>query len=329
MGTRASKVGKSSSLPTYLYYAAKPFMSRRVQIALRRTVIGFKGYKFRDLWPIYPHSRTVQGAGPVWPDGKRFALVLTHDVDTKRGEGRCLELVNLEKSLGFKSAFYFVPVISGKAEALFAGIRRNGHEIGVHGLFHDEKLFRSKAIFQRRAALINRFLAKWNASGFRSPCMYHNLSWLHSLDILYDASTFDFDPFEPQPEGAGTIFPFSVTDKTSGKSYVELPYTLPQDHTLFILMKQRDIGLWLKKLDWIAERGGMALVITHPDYMNFGGRRLAVDEYRADLYADFLRHVEHKYRGRYWHALPSEVAIYWKGREAQMCGHLATSARAL
>ena len=40
--------------------------------------------------------------------------------------------------------------------------------------------------------------------------MLHNLVWLRDLDILYDASTFDTDPFEPQPEGMETIFPFWV-----------------------------------------------------------------------------------------------------------------------
>ena len=107
--------------------------------------------------------------------------------------------------------------------------------------------------------------------GFRSPCMYHNLDWLHDLHIKYDASTFDTDPFEPQPDGVCTIFPFQVKDDRQDKGYVELPYTLPQDFTLFIILREESIDIWKKKLAWIAENGGMALLNTHPDYMSFKG----------------------------------------------------------
>jgi hypothetical protein len=90
---------------------------------------------------------------------------------------------------------------------------------------------------------------------------------------MIDASTFDTDPFEPQPEGMGTIFPFWVHDGSKTKGFVEIPYTLPQDFTLFVLMREKNIDIWKKKLDWIVEKGGMALLITHPDYMIFGGKR--------------------------------------------------------
>ena len=40
--------------------------------------------------------------------------------------------------------------------------------------------------------------------------MFHNLSWYHDLEIAHVSSTFDTDPFEPQPDAAGTIFPFWI-----------------------------------------------------------------------------------------------------------------------
>jgi len=46
----------------------------------------------------------------------------------------------------------------------------------------------------------NHYLAAWKSVGFRSAFMFHQLSWLRDLDIVYDASTFDIDPFEPQPD---------------------------------------------------------------------------------------------------------------------------------
>ncbi len=68
-------------------------------------------------------------------------------------------------------------------------------EVGIHGLFHDGKLFQSRHVFQKRAVLISHFISKWKVAGFRSPHMHRDLNWIHYLNILYDASTFDVDPF--------------------------------------------------------------------------------------------------------------------------------------
>jgi hypothetical protein len=181
----------------------------------------------------------------------------------------------------------------------------------VHGLYHDGKYFISRKIFKKRAELINKYLNKWESVGYRSPSMQYNLDWFHDLNIEYDASTFDTDPFEPQPDGMGTIFPFLVQSNSNQKSYIELPYTLPQDFTLFILMREKNIDIWKRKLDWIAEHGGMALMNTHPDYMNFDGKKLGIDEYPARYYKEFLEYIKSKYEGRYWHALPKDIARFW------------------
>jgi hypothetical protein len=144
--------------------------------------------------------------------------------------------------------------------------------------------------------------------------MLHNLDWLHDLKIKYDSSTFDTDPFEPQPEGVGTIFPFWVSQDGKKDGYVEIPYTLPQDHSLFVIMQEKTIHIWEKKLDWISAKGGIALLITHPDYMNFGGAGRSIDEYPVNLYAEFLEYVTSRYRGKYWNPLPKEMARFWNSR---------------
>jgi glycosyltransferase involved in cell wall biosynthesis len=154
--------------------------------------------------------------------------------------------------------------------------------------------------------------------------MLRNLDWLHDLDVQYDASTFDTDPFEPQPDGGHTIFPAWVprpndgsvnhqrsTINSSSIGYVELPYTLPQDFTLFSLLRETTIDIWLRKLDWIAQNGGMVLVDAHPDYMAFSGiPSKKSGEYRVELYKQLLEHVRSKYSGEYWQALPREVAAF-------------------
>lgn len=263
------------------------------------------------VWPINSGATRLPPNWSGWPGQKQFALILTHDVETARGQMKCRALMNLEMELGFRSSFNFVPERYRVSPELRALLTHYGFEVGVHGLKHDGKLYKSEKIFKQRAIYINRYLKAWNAVGFRSPAMHHNLQWLHQLNIDYDASTFDTDPFEPQPDGVKTIFPFSVMQISPQHWYVELPYTLPQDSTLFIFMQEHSINIWKEKLAWIAEHGGMALVITHPDYMNFSGTKFKVDEYPAQYYAEFLQYIHYYYQDQYWQVLPKELSRFW------------------
>jgi hypothetical protein len=269
------------------------------------------------VWPIDPGSSRKPDNWQGWPDGKRFALVLTHDVDTARGQQRCRLLMEIEKRLDFRSSFNYVPLRYNDSPGLREQLTDEGFEVGVHGLYHDGRLYESRDVFRERALRINEFLSEWKSVGFRSPAMHHNLEWLHGLNIEYDASTFDTDPFEPQPDGAGTIFPFWVNGENDGAGYVEMPYTLAQDFTVFILMKEETIDLWKRKLDWVASQGGMALCLTHPDYMNFSGGPLAPEEYTSRHYEDLLQYVKTRYYEEYWHALPRDVARFWQRQVVQ------------
>ncbi len=292
------------------YYAIKPAIPRAVQIFLRRKLVQARKSHFRGIWPIDPAAGTAPKGWPGWPDGRRFAVVLTHDVELARGHDRCRSLMHLEQQLGFRSSFNFVPERYAVSSTLRTEIRNNGFEVGVHGLLHDGKLYQSRHIFMARAAKINQYLQEWGAVGFRSPAMHHQLEWIAHLNIRYDASTFDTDPFEPQADGTGTIFPFWVSPSPRRPGYVELPYTLPQDFTLFILLQETTIEIWRRKVDWIADRGGMVLVNTHPDYMNFGPQRPGREEFPVALYMDLLKYIKARYDGQYWHALPREVADF-------------------
>ena len=294
-----------------IYYTLKPFIPRQFQIFLRQQRAKYLRKKCTQIWPINPNSGKPSDGWKGWPNGKKFALVLTHDVDTAKGHEKSRQLMAVEKNLGFRSSFNFVPERYNVSPELRHYLNKNGFEVGVHGLKHDGKLYHSKEIFQRRAIRINQYLKEWESVGFRSPAMHHNLDWLHYLDIEYDASTFDTDPFEPQADDVGTIFPFWVKEASAQRGYVELPYTLPQDSTIFVLMKEKTINIWKQKLDWIIEHGGMALMNTHPDYMNFGGNRLDREEYPAEYYEEFLRYIKDKYEGQYWHVLPRDMARFW------------------
>jgi len=295
------------------YYFLKPIMPWRLRLALRRWRADRRRVAFADVWPIDSKAARIPRGWPGWPDGKRFALVLTHDVEGSKGVSRVPELMDLELKHGFRSSFNFVPEDEYRVpDTLRETLDQAGFEVGVHGLEHDGKLYSSKPKFAAKASRIQEYLQRWNSSGFRSPLMQHKLDWLHMLDVEYDASTFDTDPFEPEPDGVGTIFPFWVPGP-NGSGYVELPYTLVQDFTLFGILREPNIDIWKQKVDWIAEHGGMALINTHPDYMCFNGQP-ARDEFPVSRYEEFLRYVRGKYQGSYWPALPQEVARYYRDR---------------
>ena len=81
---------------------------------------------------------------------------------------------------------------------------------------------------------------------------------------------------------------------------------------MFILLKEKNIDVWKTKLDWIAEKGGMAMLITHPDYMVFDNQNPGMEEYRVEYYLEFLDYIKTRYASRYWPALPREVAAFVK-----------------
>jgi hypothetical protein len=175
-----------------------------------------------------------------------------------------------------------------------------GGEIGLHAIKHDCKLFESRASFEANLPKIQRYLQEWQAVGFRSPATHRDAAWMPELGASYDSSFPDTDPFEPQPGGCCSILPFFLGDM------VELPITLVQDHTLFEILRADSIEPWTRKSDWIIEHHGLVNLITHPDYLDTP-RRLR-------MYEEYLEYLSTQQGG--WHALPRDVAQWWRTRAA-------------
>jgi predicted glycosyltransferase len=304
-----------------MYYQVKPFMPKSLRWALRRFRAAGIRKRHAAVWPINEAAGHTPDGWPGWPDGKRFALVLTHDVESQAGVNQVRALAELEMKLGFRSSFNFIPeggyVVP---EALRGWLLEHGFEVGVHDLHHDGKLYQSRAGFLRKARRINHYLREWQATGFRSGFMLRELGWLHELDIDYECSTFDTDPFEPQPSGAHTIFPYWIPmpeappEPGRRRGYVELPYTLPQDSTLFLLLHEKDAEIWRRKTEWIVRRGGMVLVNVHPDYIDMHGCGTRMT-YPQAHYEGFLRWIGEQFRGEAWQALPREIAQFVRTRQ--------------
>ena len=228
------------SLKRKIYYSfLRPIMPIQIRQKLQAKVL--KNIEHKD----FIFNLDFQSKNIVYKGKYNCAIVLTHDVEEQVGFDYIPNVIELEEKYGFKSSWNIVPYKYKIDEGIIDLIRKAGHEIGIHGYNHDGKLYYSERIFNKRVPHINRAVKKYGAVGFRSPMVHRNLEWLQKLDIEYDASCFDYDPYQPFPGGTGSLWPF-----VAGK-FVELPYTLPQDHTMFYVLKQKDISIWKKKADWV------------------------------------------------------------------------------
>jgi hypothetical protein len=296
------------------YYVLKPALPRSLVVRTRRrrqrrAASAFPlGWPIEDryrrfLWDVAGELMAAEGRTELpfiwfWPSGARYAFVLTHDVETAEGQRFAPRVADLEQRLGLRSSFNLVAERYPLDAGLVAELVARGFEVGVHGRRHDGRELRSRRVFLRHARHINRHLHRLGAVGFRSPLTLRNPEWMQALDVEYDASFFDTDPFEPLPGGTMSIWPF-----TMGR-FLELPYTLPQDHTLVDVLGERRPRLWLEKTAYLRRFGGMALLNAHPDYLRDGRY--------WEVYAAFLEELSGD--GCRWNALPRELARWWRDR---------------
>ena len=304
------------------FYRLKRLIPRGWQLAARRALIRWQGQPKFPRWPwddslaallrLYVRC-AVDAAGRdaleftwFWPHGARAAFILTHDVESAAGLRNAVRVADLEEERGLRSSFNIVgdhyPIDQGIVREL-AG---RGFELGVHGIHHDRSLFSSRAEFERQLPLLREHAAELGARGFRSPATHRVWAWLGELPVDYDCTVPMSDPYEPQPGGCCSPWPFFIGD------VIELPYTLPQDHTTFTLLGERTIDLWVRQLDRVEAAAGLAQCVSHPDPGYLG------DPDREALYAEFLDVVAE--RPGLWRALPREVASWWRRRDAGLAG---------
>ena len=211
-----------------IYYGLKPFVPQFLRTAIRRKLAMRLRKQSRRHMAYY--AGLGAGTRKLARLAGRQKICVCFDARRREqnGSGKCRSLMELELDLGFRSSFNFIPEGSYRVPAeLRQELTSNGFEVGIHDLKHDGHLFSSRRKFTRHAARINAYAREWGASGFRSGFMLRNLDWLHDLDVQYDASTFDTDPFEPQPQGRHTIFPFWVPNPNGDSTrYQHISYQL-------------------------------------------------------------------------------------------------------
>jgi peptidoglycan/xylan/chitin deacetylase (PgdA/CDA1 family) len=295
------------------FYRIKRFIPRRVQIAARRALIRRQGVPEFPSWPVDTsvvrllrlYARTLDAQGDdlpfawFWPEGATAAVTLSHDVETAEGLRLAVSVADVEEELGFRSSFNV-----GAWYDLDAGVLRElrdrGFELGCHALTHDRALFESRAAFEERLPELTRFAQELGAVGFRSPATHRVHDWLDELPFEYDGTVPHSDPYEPQPGGCCSLWPFFLGD------VVELPYTLPQDYTLFTLLRGGPT-LWIDAARRIEDEHGLVHCISHPDPGYLG------DAEKLARYRELLEALRER---PLWRALPRDVAAWWRRRDA-------------
>jgi peptidoglycan/xylan/chitin deacetylase (PgdA/CDA1 family) len=308
--------GASATVLKRLYYLLKPMLPRGAQLAAQRANARRRLASVR--FPAWPGDDSAERALSAflasamerrgqervpflgfWPNGASWAACFTHDVETLAGLEAMGRMASIEEVCGIRSTWYVVPERYPVSSDDFAFLRDRGHEVGVHGLNHDGRLFVSRVEFERRVGRINHYLRKWNAKGFRSPALYRNPEWIPELEIRYDSSYMDTAVLEPQIGGVGMVHPYFLSE-----GVVELPITMPMDHHLINLLRVDPVEGMLAKFRWVVERHGLANFLYHPDY-NLSERAL-------DGYQEVVEAVAATGGG--WVATAEEIADWWTRR---------------
>lgn len=303
-----------------LYYAIKPILPRILQIALRRQLASkIMSRRSFPNWPIDTSvdevyrllmrlvlSQVTSKSLPIlsfWPREADFSFVITHDVEQQSGFDNIMLMAEIERKHGFRSAWNIVPERYQVDLSMLKELESEGFEVGIHGLNHDGKLFQSLEMFLYRASRINTYLRKWKSVGFRSPSAIRKLDWIGEfIDAEYDSSCPTSELFGAQPGGCCTAFPFIHGN------VVELPISLQEDHTLLEILNltpNQMLETWLQAIRKIKKIHGLALMIVHPDYM--------LTPERLKAYDKFLQIM--KMEQNCWHAIPREVAQWWRDRQ--------------
>lgn len=299
-----------------LFYKAKRFIPRSVQLGMRRGLIKRQGDPVFPEWPFEAAGADLvqialadalldRGSDKArfpwfWPDGAGAAVTLTHDVESADGLARAPVIAGWEERHGFRSSFNIVSDWYPLDMEQVADLAGRGHEIGSHALHHDRSLFASRDSFERQLPLLREAAERLGAVGFRSPATHRVVDWLAELPFSYDCTMPHSDPYEPIPGGTATVWPFFHGD------VVELPYTAPQDHTLFNLLGHRDGALWRQQLETVVARNGLFQALTHPDGEYLGRSRT------GNAYRELLEAIAQ--RDDVWVALPRDVAAWWRRR---------------
>lgn len=277
----------------------------------------------------------IAGRGmPLWPEGKQYAVTLSHDIDSDYcfRNPQILELFHtIENEAGMRSAWMVVTKLLPAGRAALSELRRDGHEIGFHGSHHDHKLaYLPPEEMAKRIQCALELIEGYATTGVRSPSYLRSTALYAALDGVfeYDMSMHDaiFAPtaLSTIHEGCSTTMPFLI----EGTNLLEIPVTIPEDWTFDLegvsLKGAREVQR--EAVARIKARGGVASILTHPE------PHYSIKPHWLELYRYLLSYVAADPDA--WVALPCEINRHWRSRQAtiaalweQRPGCRSTSAR--
>lgn len=236
-------------------------------------------------------------------NSKKFAIIMTHDIDSKEGLNNSRKLKKIEEKYDNSSAWY-IPSKRYKLDLeTVRSLSVNG-EIGSHDTKHDGKL----AYLPRRKLVLRMLEAKRTLeklinqpiNGFRSPLLQHNANIMAAVKQAgfgYDSSIPTWEPKHPftmKPHGILTSFPLSLN------GLIEIPVTLPQDHqmlSVYGLTCRETLEKWSSMVTVIKNLGGLCSFLVHPDY--------EFSDLRNGVYEELLNLIASEKQA--WITLPSDI----------------------
>jgi len=293
---------------------------KRLSVLIKKNISAKGGLKFPS-WPIEASVETIKYVffscqrlldnrdlklSPFWPGNKKFALILSHDIDTSAGFGNIDKFIAIEKKYDWRSSWFVVGEFFKAHKKQLTAMVEDGFEIGCHGYVHDNKLTSFTKERMREDLLRGSdMLKELGIKGFRSPSLLRSRQLFEVLEglFLYDTSVPDTEAFLQIAHRSGccTVFPYSILD-----NLLEVPITLPLDSTLMALgFKPEQIyEIWKEKIEWVRKTGGIAHITTHAESY-YSGNRNMLRVYERLL--DFISQVPDC-----WITKPADVALWWK-----------------
>jgi hypothetical protein len=249
-------------------------MLRRLHAS--ETAVAFPGWPMErrlddlraGLWTASAERSNVMLEVPVYPGGRRGAVLLTPDIDSRAEIDGIEDLRGLERRFNLSSSVGFIPEISWPNRKTLDELAADGCEIYCHDVRHDGKL-----PYQSPAAIRASFQRFFDANDYARPIVrgFRSGQLLMTPELLgILGEWFDYDLSLPDTErggpygsvaGCASVFPFLID------GLLEFPLTMPQDFFLANVERYDAEGMlsvWRDKLEAILSVGGVAVVNTHP-----------------------------------------------------------------
>lgn len=201
------------------------------------------------------------------------ALIVTHDVDTKKGLQRALPMKSIDDDLELQS-IWFLPSDEYPLDKNIIKDLAIGSRIGSHDVKHDGRLIN----ITKRAELVKRVreskleleaLTGSEVNCFRSPLLQFNARIVEALKEAGYSDDFSLPSWEPVHPSVMTEFGVEFFHEFEVDGISLHPLSLLQDHQILHaldLNPSEGVKVWLQQARQVSSYGGDIILLTHPDY---------------------------------------------------------------